>query len=262
MTTDETHYEWKHCFTLPSDIPKKNKRWPKPYHPSPIDLSIDQCEIQDFNSVLLNEMHTWTQFLHLNDIEREILWLIELSHTFVAGNDARGRFKYIQSNMTKQLATFAQEKKVHSSNQLVKKYFKTIPPTSKVEFITKRKSAKKAILKTLTRLKALQNPTKVHISCVRSRWLRFRYHNSERNPALEHGDIKRGDYVYVMDFESLIRCFKGKVLGKKIRNGRVAFYSLLMENYVVERVHEDSIMTKMQVEDLVTSSDVIVTAEG
>ena len=65
-----------------------------------------------------------------------------------------------------------------------------------------------------------------------------------------------------MDFESLIRCFKGKVLGKKIRNGRVAFYSLLMENYVVERVHEDSIMTKMQVEDLVTSSDVTVTAEG
>ena len=49
----------------------------------------------------------------------------------------------------------------------------------------------------------------------------------------------------------MIRGFKGKVLGKKERHvGQVDFYNLFMENDVVERVHEDSILTEKQIQHL------------
>lgn len=243
---------------MPADTPKKNRNWPKSLLPPPPDFSIDKNDVDEFNSILLSEMYSWTKFYRLNVFEQEIFWLLELSAIFADG--ARARFRYIHSNMTEELASFLEEKDITSISLLVTQYFRKIHPENKIEFIEKRKPAKKFIREALARLKALKSPDNVRIDFPGSRWLRFRYSKSDLDFSFQNReDINIGDYVYVLDFDkhynkggvSMIRGFKGKVLGKKERHvGQVDFYNLFMENDVVERVHEDSILTEKQIQHL------------
>ena len=94
-------------------------------------------------------------------------------------------------------------------------------------------------------------------------------------------EIKRGDVVYVLDKghadivngsggeignQTRIQCYRGQVLGKRMPrdpagiaacgNDQVAVYSLFMDNCVIERVFEDSILTKVQMDNI--AKDAIV----
>ena len=132
--------EGRHCFTLPADTPKKNRNWPKSLLPPPPDFSIDKNDVDEFNSILLSEMYSWTKFYRLNVFEQEIFWLLELSAIFADG--ARARFRYIHSNMTEELASFLEEKDITSISLLVTQYFRKVHPENKIEFIAPKEYIK------------------------------------------------------------------------------------------------------------------------
>ena len=77
---------------------------------------------------------------------------------------------------------------------------------------------------------------------------------------LNHNVLERGAVVYILKFcicsegGSNIECYRGKVLGHKKVDGRIAYYCVFLDNSVVERVFENSVLTQSEMQKI--SSDV------
>jgi len=175
----------------------------------------------------------------MGELDGEILWLVELSHVF---SGTQTNLEYIKSNSSNELQEFLEEENVTSASQLVRDWFRHVTPSVKVEFIAKRQLAKRAIERFIERLKDLNSPERRRVCGeLSTRWMRF--------PDLMVSGVNRGQVVYLLQNSSnRIAFFRGLSLGHYIVDGRVVYYSVFMDNAVVERVHPDCIWTQKEMD--------------
>jgi hypothetical protein len=84
----EGYYHWKPQKAYPRNILMNSRHWqklhmsqPPPSHQiHPSSFRIDQQKL--FTNLLLEQMHHWTSFHYMGMLERELLWLVEMSDMF------------------------------------------------------------------------------------------------------------------------------------------------------------------------------------
>jgi hypothetical protein len=260
----EGHHHWKPQKVFPHDILTKSSHWPKihktkPMHEiSTLSLRMDQQKL--FGDLLQDDMHTWTSFHYMGMLERELLWLLEMSDLFKLKHQTN--IEYMRQYMSPTLCEFVDKGKIKSVDRLIREFFASLSPNIKMEFIAKRKKAKGAILEKIQLLRNLLADDAKSLSYLyaSSRWILF-----ER---ASQGLLKRNDVVYVAEDDRLgnddetegsnIQFYSGKVLGAKMIGDQVIYYTVFMDNATVEKVRQESLLTGDEMDALCQDVDMLM----
>ena len=257
-------YHWKASAALPRRLLFKSKFW-KILKEKKIDSykqKLTKNERRVFENILIEEMHLWTTFIHLDEKEREVLWLVELSEIFKQEEETK--LDYVKKHSSSQLADFIEERKIVSCNQLVREIWTpddvgdevrdnvTNRADMKVEFMLKRIRAKKSILQKINHLRALLKIGASYQSAMfaSKRWIRFQ---RVGNRTIR---FKKDDVIYVAEVvnydgeEPSMRCYQGRVSGVKIVEEQVAYYHVYFENSTIDKVHEESVLSNDEYQEL------------
>lgn len=131
-------YTWDPALTFPVEIAKKSPNFPTPLAQKPdgdrskdLTLAMKEQERMALCHLLLAKMHKWTKFVHMASLERELLWLNELSDYF---RGSKSKFEFIESHASHDLSDFAMRENVKNSSQLIRQFFLSIKPSIKVWF--------------------------------------------------------------------------------------------------------------------------------
>lgn len=186
--------------------------------------------------------------------------MVELSDIFKQEEETK--LDYVKRHMSSELAEFIGKQRIQSCNQLVREILTL--NVVKVEFIFKRRKAKKMLLQKINHLRALLKDGAEHLSDMfaSKRWLRFKKDGNARRISFNHNDV-----VYVAELvnysgeEPSIKCYQGRVSGAKIAKEKVAFYYVHFENSIIDKVHEDSLLTKHEFEQLATDVALMMNME-
>jgi len=243
-------YHWKASATLPKTLVIKSKFWPefsKDNTCTSTNVVGDNQKV--FDDILRSEFDSWTTFFHLGEMEREVLWLVEMSEVFTQEDETK--LDYVKRHMSSSLSEFMEKKRIQSSNQLVREIILPLDPPCKVEFLFKRNSAKKVLCEKIHNLEALVKDGAEQLSAMyaNKRWLRFKEGRHKGGTGFEKDDV-----VYVAEDvnysgeEPIINCYQGVVSGAKTVDSQVAFYHVYFENLTIDKVHSDSLLSKGEFE--------------
>lgn len=253
----EGRHHWRPQKIFPLDILTKSVHWPKVYKEKPsndvniLSLRMDQQKL--IGDLLQDSMHSWTSFHYMGPLERELLWLVEMSDMFKLKHQTN--LEYMRQYMSPTLCEFVDRGKITGINRLIREFFANLSPRIKMEFISKRKKAKMEILRRIQLLRNLlaQDAKSASDLYASTRWIQF-------EKGYRQGLLKRNDRVYVAEHaldgmnqyqsESDIQFYSGKVLGKKMIGDQIVYYTVYMDNSTVEKVREESLLTKDQMDAL------------
>ena len=241
----EGFYHWKATATLPKRLIDKSKFWPEFSKDNTFIMNVVSGDQKVFDDILRSEFDSWTTFFHLGKMEREVLWLVEMSEVFTQEDETK--LDYVKRHMSSSLSEFLENNRVQSSNQLVREILLPLDPPSKVEFLFKRNSAKKILSEKIHNLQALVKDSAEQLSAMHAnkRWLRFKEGRDKGGIGFEKDDV-----VYVAEVvnysveEPMIKCYQGVVSGAKTVDSQVAFYHVYFENSTIDKVHSDSQLSK------------------
>jgi len=245
----EGFYHWKAAATLPKRLVDKSKFWPEFSKDNTCTTNVVSDDKKVFDDILQSEFDSWTTFFHLGEMEREVLWRVEMSEVFTQEDETK--LDYVKRHMSSSLSEFVEKNRIQSSNQLVREMLLTLDPPSKVEFLFKRNSAKKVLSEKIHNLQALVKDGAEQLSAMyaNKRWLRFKEGRNKAGIVFEKDDV-----VYVAEVvnysveEPMIKCYQGVVSGAKTVDSQVAFYHVYFENSTIDKVHSDSLLSKAEFE--------------
>eukprot|EP00557_Chaetoceros_sp_GSL56_P006625 CAMPEP_0176490048 /NCGR_PEP_ID=MMETSP0200_2-20121128/7643_1 /TAXON_ID=947934 /ORGANISM="Chaetoceros sp., Strain GSL56" /LENGTH=336 /DNA_ID=CAMNT_0017887289 /DNA_START=232 /DNA_END=1240 /DNA_ORIENTATION=+ len=292
-TFTEGKHHWKPQKVLSREILEKSNHWPKmscthnnssnnnnnynnkaqPTNNDITTLSLRLDQYKLFGDLLQDDMHTWTSFHYMGMLERELLWLLEMSDLFKLKHQTN--IDYMRQYMSPTLSEFVDKGRIQRVDRLIEIFFASLSPNIKMEFIAKRKKAKGAILQKIQMLRNLLADDAKSLAelYASSRWILL----DRVLPSQQGGGggglalLKRNDVVYVAEEEdgnslsnggkrqgSNILFYRGKILGVKMIGGQVIYYTVFMDNATVEKVRQESLLTRDEMDALCDDVDVLM----